>query len=272
MKFLLKAGLLRWLSAGMLICCLLSSSIARGEQIPVRYVEGTEHGFLVLRSERGRQLAVGDLMQVVHGDRVTARLIFKFRDGSVDDETTVFSQRGHFRLLTNHHLQKGPAFPHPMDIFIDAPSGRVTVRSTGKGGKLQTDVDHLDLPPDLVNGLILTLAKNIVSKKTDTTVPMVIAAPKPRIVHLAFSPQDKETLSIAGSSRKATRFAVKIELGGLAGVVAALIGKEPKESQMWILGGEAPAFVKAEYQFYEGGPIWSIQLTSPVWPRTPHPG
>jgi hypothetical protein len=34
-------------------------------------------------------LAVGDLFEVVRGDRVTSRLIFRFKDGSVDDETTV---------------------------------------------------------------------------------------------------------------------------------------------------------------------------------------
>jgi hypothetical protein len=74
-------------------------SAAPAESIPVRHVEGTVHGFLVLRSQEGRALAVGDLYEVVRGDKVTSRLLFRFRDGSVDDETTVFSQRGTFRLL-----------------------------------------------------------------------------------------------------------------------------------------------------------------------------
>jgi hypothetical protein len=33
--------------------------------------------------------------------------------------------------------------------------------------------------------------------------------------------------------------------------------------------GEAPAFVKSEQPFYLGGPVWRIELVSPVWPRTP---
>jgi hypothetical protein len=93
-------------------------------------------------------VAVGDLFQVVRGDRVTARLLFRFKDGSVDDETTVFSQRGNFQLVTDHHIQKGPSFPQPMDLSIDVPSGQVTVRSTGKDGKEEVRSEHLDLPPD----------------------------------------------------------------------------------------------------------------------------
>src|SRR6266536_5307281 len=140
-----------------LICALHSAATA--EPIPVRHVEGTEHGFLALRTKEGRVLAVGDLFQVVHGDRVTSRLLFRFKDGSVDDETAVFSQRGNFQLITDRHIQKGPSFPHPMDLSIDVRSGQLTVRSTGKDVKEEVKSEHLDLPPDLYNGMILSLVK-----------------------------------------------------------------------------------------------------------------
>jgi len=65
----------------LLICDLQPRASA--EPIPVRHIEGTVHGFLALRSKEGRVLAVGDLFQVVGGDRVTSRLIFRFKDGSV---------------------------------------------------------------------------------------------------------------------------------------------------------------------------------------------
>jgi len=38
---------------------------------------------------------------------------------------------------------------------------------------------------------------------------------------------------------------------------------------VWILGGDAPAFVKAEQPFYAGGPVWRVELASPSWPRAP---
>ncbi|MGI8770437.1 MAG: hypothetical protein ACR2JE_03270 [Acidobacteriaceae bacterium] len=240
------------------------------ESVPVRHIEGTVHGFLVLRTTEGKEMAVGDLTQIVRGERVISHLVFHFRDGSLDDETTVFSERGNFRLLTDHHVQKGPSFPHPLEMSIDARSGRITVHATDKDGKEKVTTDHLDLPPDLANGLILSLAKNIKPDTPETKVPMVVATPKPRIVQLVFTPQGEEPLSIAGSRRKAMRYAVKIELGGVSGVVAPLIGKQPKDIQIWILGGIAPAFVREEGQLYQDGPIWSIQLTSPVWPQASH--
>lgn len=238
----------------------------------MRHVEGTVHGFLALRTQDGRILAVGDLIQVVRGDRVTARLLFRFKDGSVDDETTVFSQRGNFQLITDHHVQKGPSFPQPMDLSIDARRGQVTVRSIGKDGKDEVRSEHLNLPSDLVNGLILSIAKNILPHTPETKMFMLVATPKPRLIKLTISPAGEEPFSLVGSSRKAMRYEIKMELGGVTGMVAPLIGKQPPNIQIWILSGEAPAFVKEEGPLYQGGPIWTIQLTSPVWPNLPHSG
>jgi hypothetical protein len=238
----------------------------------VRHLEGTVHGFLVLRSTEGHVLAVGDLFQVVRHDRVTSRLLFRFKDGSVDDETAVFSQRRNFQLFTDHHIQKGPSFPQPMDRSIDVPSGQITVRSTGKDGKEEVKSEHMDLPPDLANGLILVIAKNIQPETPETKVSMVVATPGPRLVKVAISPHGEQPFSLAGSQRKAMRFVLKIELGGIAGMVAPLIGKAPPEIQIWIIGGQAPAFVREEGPLYQGGPIWTIQLTSPVWPGLPRSG
>ena len=255
----------------IVLVCALHPGVP-DEPIPVRHVEGTVHGFLALRSEEGRVLAEGDLSQVVRGEKVTSRLLFRFKDGSVDDETTVFSQGGTFQLITNRHIQKGPSFPHPVDLSIDARSGQVTVRSTGKDGKEEATTEHLDLPPDLVNGLILSIAKNIRPDTPETKVSLVVVTPKPRLVKLAISPRGEEPFSLAGSPRKAMRYEIKIELGGVAGLVAPLIGKQPPKAQIWIVGGQAPAFVREEGPRYEGGPIWSIQLASPVWPDLPRPG
>jgi hypothetical protein len=256
--------------AAALLCALRLAAPA--ESIPVRHVEGTEHGFLALRTKEGRILAVGDLYQVVREDRVASRLFFRFKDGSVDDETTVFSQRGHFQLITDHHVQKGPSFPQPMDLSIDVLRGQVTVRSAGKDGKEEVKSEHMDLPSDLGNGLILSIAKNIRPDTPETKVSMLVATPKPRLIKLAISPAGEEPFSLVGSSRKAMRYEIKIELGGIAGMVAPLIGKQPPNTQIWIIGGEAPAFVREEGPLYEGGPVWTIQLTSPVWPDLPHSG
>jgi hypothetical protein len=260
------------LLTGLLVSiALLQPRVLEAEQITVRYIEGTVHGFLVLRTEQGEALAAGDLIQVVRGDRLISELTFHFKDGSVDKEVAVFSQRHHFRLLSDHHVQKGPAFPHPIDVSIEASTGEVQVRFTENGeDKVQTE--HLDLPPDLANGLILTILKNIRPDSPKTELSYVVATPKPRLVKLTIRPHGQDTLKTAGLPHRARHYVLKVELGGVAGLVAPLIGKQPPDIHVWILGGKAPAFVKMEGPLYQGGPIWRLELTSPAWRQSQHYG
>ena len=254
----------------LLSAALLQPRTLEAEEIPVRYMEGTVHGFLVLRTQEGKRLAAGDLIQVVRGDRLISQLIFHFKDGSVDDEVTVFSQKGNFRLLSDRHVQKGPAFPHPMDVSINASTGEVQVRST-ENGKDKVQTEHLKLSPDLGNGLLLTILKNIRPESPETKLSLSCGHAKaaPRETH-DHTPRRGYPLTTAGSHHRATHYVVKVELGGIAGVVAPLIGKQPQDTHVWILGGKAPAFVKMEGPLYQGAPIWRIELTSPVWQQSQH--
>jgi hypothetical protein len=245
--------------------------IAQAESIPVRVLGGTIHGFLEMRSEDGQVIASGDIYSTVRGIRITSRTIFHFKDGSVDDETTVFSQRQNFRLISDRHIQKGPSFPHPMDVMVDAQTGQVTVRTTGKDGKEEVKNDHLDLPSDLANGLVPVILQNLPPSAPVTTVSMVVATPKPRLVKLVISNVGEDKCLVAGTSRKATHYDIKIDLGGVAGVVAPIIGKAPPNIQIWTIGGEATTFAREQGPLYPEGPMTTIQLASPTWPETPKP-
>jgi hypothetical protein len=123
------------------------------------------------------------------------------------------------------------------------------------------------VPPDLANGVILTLLKNIQPSAPPKTVSFVAATPKPRLVKLAITTAGDEPFSTGGTARTATHYVLKVEIGGVAGLLAPLLNKQPPDSHVWILGGEAPAFVKSEQSLYLGGPVWRIELVSPVWPR-----
>ena len=238
----------------------------RAESVAVRYAEGVVRGFLILRGADGSVLANGDLIQFLRDGRVTSRLVFHFRDGSLQDETAVYTERGRFQLVSDHLIQRGPSFPHPMEVSIDAASGRVTVRHRDEG-KEQVIEERMELPPDLANGMVLTLAKNIAADALSTTVSMVAATPKPRLVKLVITRVGDEPFSVGRASYKATRFNVKVEIGGIAGLIAPLLGKQPKDASVWILGGDAPGFVRSESQFYQGGPLWRIELAAPDYPR-----
>jgi hypothetical protein len=246
----------------LVVLMLLGSKPLSADPVLVHRSEGTFHGFLKLTTLEGETLAVGDLVQVAHGDRVTSRLTFHFRDGSLDDEMTVFSQRKFFRLISDRHIQRGPAFPKPLDMFIDATTGQITSRD--QDGK--TTQDHLDLEPDVCNGLPLTLLLNLDPTAPPTRLSMVAPTSKPRLIHILITPEGDDPFSIGNVRHKATNYGIKIELGGITGVVAPLVGKQPSDIHVWVLGGQAPAFVKEEGQFYEGGPIWRIELISPIFP------
>ena len=246
---------------------LLAAYAVPGQTVTVRHAEGLVHGFLTLKTLDGTPLADGDLIQTSRGDRVTTRLVFHFKDGSTHDETAVYSQRQRFRLITNHLVQKGLAFPQPLDMSIDGASGQVTVRYTDDG-KQKVETEHIDVPPDLANGVILTLLKNVQRGAPPKTISLVAATPKPRLVKLAISTAGDEPFSTGATARKATHYVLKVELGGITGLLAPLVGKQPPDSHVWILGGEAPAFVKSEQPLYAGGPLWRIELASPVWPAT----
>jgi hypothetical protein len=104
--------------------------------------------------------------------------------------------------------------------------------------------------------------KNIQPNAPLTTVSMLATTPKPRLVKLKIIPQGKEPFSIGSFQHKAMHYVVKVEIGGAAGLLAHLFGKQPPDTHIWVIVGEAPAFVKLEGPLYAGGPIWRIQLAS----------
>jgi hypothetical protein len=258
---------------GLILAAILAVSIAAsassspGAQVAVQHTEGLVHGFLGLSALDGTPLATGDLMQTARGTRVTSRLIFHFKDGSVHDETAIFTQRQVFRLLSDHVVQKGPSFPRPLDMSIDAVKGQITVRYADDRGEQKVETQRIDRGSELANGLILTLLKNATPSAPPKELTYVAATPKPSLVKLAITAAGEEPFTTGGASRKAIHYVLKVEIGGVAGAVAPLLGKQPPDSHVWILGGPAPAFVKSEQPFYNGGPLWRVELVSPAWPR-----
>ena len=113
----------------------------------------------------------------------------------------------------------------------------------------------MDLPADLANGLIPILLKNVQQDALPSSLSFVAATPKPRLVKLAVAAAGSESFSVAGSTRKATHYVLKVDIGGIAGLIAPLVGKQPLDSHVWILEGEAPAFVRSQApMFMHGSP------------------
>ena len=147
--------------------------------------------------------------------------------------------------MSYHLIQKGPSFPRPLDMTID-PSGVATVRYTDDHGQQKTERERLKMPADLANGMMLTLLKNVRPGAVPAELPLIVATPKPRVITLKLAPPGEESFSTGATRRKALHYVVKVDIGGLAGFVAPIVGKQPPDSHVWILGGDVPAFVKSD--------------------------
>jgi hypothetical protein len=57
-------------------------------------------------------------------------------------------------------------------------------------------------------------------------------------VHLSITPNGEETFSVADARHRATLFAAKVAIGGIAGMIAPLIRKQPADTKIWVVGRE----------------------------------
>ena len=125
--------------------------------VPVRFAEGLTHGFVVLRTLNGVLIASGDLLQFGRGREVESRMVFRFKDGSLFDETVVFTQQRVFTMKSFHLVQRGPAFSDDTEISLERATGKYHVKTKAhKDGKeevldgtlrCQRDCSHSGLHP-----------------------------------------------------------------------------------------------------------------------------
>jgi hypothetical protein len=233
---------------------------ALAEPISVRHIQRPMHRFMVARSETGKIIASGEFSQVVQGDEVTMRLTYHFVDGSIDDETTTYRQQGTFRLVRNHHIQKGPFFVKPVDFTVEASTGIATSRTTDRNGRIHVESEHMDLPDDLANGFIGTLLLNVPQNTAPFRVGMLAPVGGGRLIHILISSEGEQQFHTEGQILKAAGFRIHPELGGIVGVIAPLIGLQPKDVMVWVLEGEEPAVVRIVGQLGGYGPVISSEL------------
>ncbi len=236
------------------------SSAAVAQQISVKHIQRPMHRFMVAHSESGEIIAGGEFTQVVEGDEVTMRLTYHFVDGSIDDETTKYKQQETFRLVSNHHIQKGPFFAKPIDYTVEAATGMATSRTTDKNGMEHEASEHIDLPDDLANGFVGTLLLNVAPNTAPFRVGILAPVGSGRLIRILITPEGEQPFHMAGKTLKATVFRIHPELGGLVGLLAPLIGLQPKDVMVWILEGDEPAVVRIVGQLGGYGPVVSSEL------------
>ncbi|WP_239027845.1 hypothetical protein [Geomonas subterranea] len=253
-------------------CCLLfmlllvlSCGPAHGAPVAVHFTEGMARGFLELNDSAGRRIASGDFLQLPREGEIKTRVVLYFKDGSLHDETVVFSQQHKFLLKSYRLIQKGKAFEDDLDVTLERVTGKYRVKVKGKDGREKVLEGELELPQDVYNGMVPTVMKNL-TKGSRETIHMVVFTPTPRVIELEMAPAGSTKAQIGDVERTAVHYVLKPHLG-LLRLPAALLGKSPPDNHIWTIMDEVPAFVKFEGPLSTGGPVWRIELTSPTWPK-----
>jgi len=215
---------------------------------------------MVARSETGKIIALVEFREDMQGDEVTMRLTYRFVDGSIDEETTTYRQLGTFRLVRNHHIQQGPFFAKPVDFTVETATGVATSRTADKSGKMLIESEHIDLPDDLANGFVGTLLLNVPPDTTPFRVGILAPVFGGRLIRILISPEGEQPFQRAAQTLKATVFRIHPELGGILGVIATLLGLQPKDVMVWVLEGEKPAVMRVVGQLGGSGPVLSSEL------------
>ncbi len=227
--------------------------------VTVRFAESVTHGFLVVKAG-STAIAHGEFIQHPQGERTFNQLIFRFTDGSLYDESVTFTQRRVFRLMRYKLVQKGPSFPEATEVTFDRESGHYRARAGN-----ETSEGKLDLPEDAHNGLTGLLLKNVPPGAV-VTGTLVAFTPKPHVLRTRMSREGEDKYLVGDVTHTATRWLVDLEIPGVKGVLASLIGKEPPDLRYWIATGPAPGFVKFEGAMFLKGPRWTVELSGPGWP------
>jgi len=240
--------------------------VANAEPVAVRLLEGNLRGFLVLRSSDGTVIAHGEQSQRPIGNALQSRFQLKFKDGSVYDETFTYTQAKVFRLERYHLVQRGPSFP-TTDVSFDRKTGQYKAVTQGKKGDEEKSASGtLEIPADVYNGLAATLLKNLPAG-AGAAAQMLAFAPKPIVIKMELSTEGEDQVSVGGQARKVSRHLVKLDVGGLKGAFASLIGKDPPDVRYWMVTGNVPAFVRFEGAMFLNGPVWRLEQTTVQWPK-----
>ena len=225
---------------------------------------GTSRAFLLIRDEANKIVGRGEFTQAARAGRVTSTLSLHFRDGSIDEETSQFTQTRTLHLVRDHHIQKGPSFPKSLDMNIDE-NGNI-VENSSEDGKTKADTKHIDMPPDLTNGLIGAALLNLPAHTAERKFSFVAPNTKGRVIQLRVTPEREDSFSIGYTTVRADVYRIHYELGGLAGAIAPIVGKQPSDAFVWVTSG-VPSLVREQAALYNGGPTYSLELAGASFAR-----
>ena len=235
---------------------------AHAEPVAVKTLEGPSYVVLWLGTPEGKRLADGEMEQKIVDGNVESRLTFRFKDGSLYDETVVFSQDRVFRLLSYSLVEKGASFREDQQTSFDRKSGRYRVsikdRESGEDEKHEGEVE---IPDDVYNGMSGLLIRNAGTK---VNAHLLALTPEPRLLESSVKLEGEDAFIVGDVERRAKRYLLDLEVEGVTGFLAKAIGKAPPDVRYWITE-PVPALLEFEGAMYLNGPVWRVEPPRAKW-------
>jgi hypothetical protein len=170
-------------------------------------------------------------------------------------------------MQSYHLVQRGPAFAEDTEISLQRASGKYYVKTKShKDGREEAIDGTLELPPDVYNGIVTTVVKNL-AKGASATVHLVAFTPKPLLIELELVPMGEHKMLVGQLTKTATHYVFKPHPGPWLELFAKLLGRMPSDYHVWVITEGAPAFARFEGPLNPTGAVWRIELTSPRWPE-----
>lgn len=236
---------------------------AEAKPVDVQLKEGVTQGYIKVSVPAGETIAEGEVSQVAAGaERVVGRMLLRFHNGSHYDETVIFSQNRTFKLLRYSVEQKGPSFPDAFHFELDGATGAYTITELPHSKERPARTGKLELPPDVYNGMTVTLLKNL-PESGQVSFHMLSIGRTPALFPVVVRAEDVETVKTGERKGEALHYTLRPTVGWFTRSLAWLFSETIPEYNFWLIKHDVPAFARFEGSLYRGGPIWRIEQVSP---------
>jgi hypothetical protein len=244
---------------GMLGALILLEGRARGraagEAIRMVWQEGDVAGTTSIYGPDDRIIGVVEYHQLRRGQRLWARRIARFADGSSDEDEAEALVGDRLEAVRGRTVIRDTTGEATVDLAIDVQGGRIS-GTVGTGDARQPIEATEALPPGTYWGpLVFIVLKNFAPNAEDGRVVFrtVVPTPHPRIFDLALTEGGPAPVERAGVTLDTQRFLLAPSLNR---ILDPLIRRIIPEAAFFVLPGDPPAVARfAGPRNYDRQPI-----------------
>lgn len=235
----------RVLAALLLLAACPASARDPGDPIKLAFVEGDVSAQQLIRDPQGKVVGLILYHQRRRGDVLETRRVARFSDGSSDEDVAVARVGKTLEAMSGRSIIRDRKGEAVVDVKIDVAGGRID-GFYRNGDERKTVDDHETLAPGTYWGaLVFIVAKNYAGNAEDGKLEFqtVVPTPKPRVLTMAYEPDGRGAVKIAGFTRKVEKYLLRPTLGWL---IDPILHRFTPTTEFMMEGDDPPGLVRYE--------------------------